>query len=105
MNFSLKIYSQVKVHFICQYFVLGTCVNADSIFFISQGWLCRLFKITTIRHIFLSFLLSIRGGSLPARGWSAAAGGVGGKQACADLPGWRQLASAVPLDSQQQQHH
>jgi len=34
-----------------------------------------------------------------------AAGGVGGKQAGADLPGWRQLASAVPLDSQQQQHH
>lgn len=49
--------------------------------------------------------MSARGGSLPARGWDAAAGGVGGKQTGADLPGWRQLASAVLLDSQQHQHH
>lgn len=55
--------------------------------------------------IFLSLPPSVRGGSLPARGWTAAAGGVGGEQTCADLPGWGQLASAVPLDSQQQQHH
>lgn len=48
---------------------------------------------------------SVRGGSLPAGGWTEAAGGVGGKQVGADLPGWRQLASAVPLDPEQQRRH
>lgn len=49
--------------------------------------------------------MSARGGPLPARGWTGPAGDVGGKQAGADLPGWRQLAPAVPLDSERQQHH
>ncbi len=47
----------------------------------------------------LCLCLPVRGGSLPERGWTAAAGGVRRKQAGADLPSWRQLASAVPLDS------
>lgn len=56
----------------------------------------------------LSFFLPslcVRGGPLPAGGRTEAAGGAGGKQTGVDLPGWRQLASAVPLDSQQQQPH
>lgn len=54
---------------------------------------------------YLCLFMCFRGGSLPASGWTGSAGGVGGEQTGADLPGWRQLASAVPLGSQQQQHH
>lgn len=69
-------------------------------------------KYPVKHNYYTSFLFSLsfflpspcnRGGPLPAGGWTEAAGGAGGKQTGVDLPGWRQLASAVPLDSQQQQ--
>ncbi len=111
------IYSKIKVHWYVSVFLSAQSLckgqNMNEILFfiwiqmklcsIVQKWPTQTFSNN--RHNIFSFpRLSVRGGSLPARGWTGAAGGVGGKQTGADLPGWWKLASAVPLDSQQQQH-
>lgn len=82
----------------------------NTIMLLPRKLTCVYFHITRslsvyiyIKKSLLIFFLCVRGGPLPAGRWDATASGAGREPAGAELPGWGQLAPAVPLEPQQQQ--
>lgn len=83
----------------------------NTIMLLPRKLTCVYFHITRSLSVYiykkspLIFFLCVRGGPLPAGRWDATASGAGREPAGAELPGWGQLAPAVPLEPQQQQPH